>query len=168
MAMAHDAYAAFLFDLDGTVADSMPLHLVAWQQAAREFGGEFPAELFWSWGGIPLPRTVEMLNEQLGFSLPVSAVVERKEGLYLEMLDRLQPVAEVVALLRCVCGQGADGDCVGLAGLIDCTDVEDAGAGGTLSGDCGSGGLHAGQAGAGAVFDRGGAAGSGGRTVPGV
>ena len=93
-------YGAFLFDLDGTVADSMPLHLVAWQQATGEFGGSFPEEFFWAWGGVPLPRTVEMLNERLSYRLPIAEVVERKERLYLEMLDQLKPVAEVVAVLR--------------------------------------------------------------------
>ncbi len=83
----------------------MPLHLEAWQQATREFGGSFPEELFWSWGGIPLPRTVEMLNQQLGYTLPVEATVERKERLYLDMLHRLQPVDEVVAIVEAFAGR---------------------------------------------------------------
>jgi len=90
-------YGAYLFDLDGTLADSMPLHLRSWQQAVREYGGEFPLELFWAWGGIPLTRTVEMLNERFGYTLDPVAVVHRKEQLYLTMLDELKPVASVVA-----------------------------------------------------------------------
>ncbi|HLI77181.1 MAG TPA: HAD family phosphatase [Acidobacteriaceae bacterium] len=90
-------FRAYLFDLDGTVADSMPLHLVSWQQATREFGGDFPAELFWQWGGIPLPRTVEMLNERFGYHLDPAEVVHRKEQLYLTMLDQVHPIASVAA-----------------------------------------------------------------------
>src|SRR5579875_918864 len=90
-------FRAYLFDLAGTVADSMPLHLVSWQQATREFGGDFPAELFWQWGGIPLPRTVEMLNERFGYHLDPAEVVHRKEQLYLTMLDKVHPIATVVA-----------------------------------------------------------------------
>ena len=33
--------AALLLDMDGTLVDSMPLHLAAWQQTALEFGGLF-------------------------------------------------------------------------------------------------------------------------------
>jgi HAD superfamily hydrolase (TIGR01509 family) len=90
-------FRAYLFDLDGTIADSMPLHLISWQQAVREHGGEFPEELFWAWGGIPLPRTVEMLNERFGYHLSPYEVVHRKEQLYLEVLDKVHPIASVAA-----------------------------------------------------------------------
>ena len=93
------AYRAYLFDLDGTVADSMPLHLRSWQQAVREHCAEFPLELFWAWGGIPLKRTVEMLNERFGYNLDPATVVHRKEQLYLSMLEEVKPVASVVAHL---------------------------------------------------------------------
>lgn len=90
-------FRAYLFDLDGTLADSMPLHLRSWQQATREAGADFPPDLFWAWGGIPLTRTVEMLNERFGWRLDPVAVVHRKEGLYLSMLDELKPIPAVLA-----------------------------------------------------------------------
>lgn len=90
-------FKAYLFDLDGTLADSMPLHLHSWQQATREAGGDFPLDLFWAWGGIPLTRTVEMLNERFGWALDPSATVHRKEQLYLTMLDQLKPIPAVLA-----------------------------------------------------------------------
>jgi len=91
------AFGAYLFDLDGTIADSMPLHLISWQQAVREHGGDFPEDLFWAWGGVPLPRTVELLNERFGYHMSPPEVVHRKEQLYLERLDRVRPVASVAA-----------------------------------------------------------------------
>lgn len=90
-------FGAYLFDLDGTVADSMPLHLITWQQAARDFGGSFPEDLFWQWGGIPLPKTVEMLNERFGYHMDPTEVVHHKEQLFLKMLDQLHPIAAVAA-----------------------------------------------------------------------
>ena len=97
LAIPDGNFRAYLFDLDGTLADSMPLHLRSWRQAVREAGGEFPDELFWAWGGIPLPRTVEMLNERFGYAMSPAEVVHRKEQLYLTMLDGLKPVASVLA-----------------------------------------------------------------------
>ena len=89
-------FQAYLFDLDGTVADSMPVHFLAWSQAVTEAGGTFPEDLFYAWGGIPLLRTVEMLNERLGYAMKPADVVHRKESLYLAMLDRVKPVAAVL------------------------------------------------------------------------
>ena len=90
-------FKAYLFDLDGTLADSMPLHLRSWQQATREAGADFPLDLFWAWGGIPLTRTVEMLNERFGWKLDPAAVVHRKEELYLSMLDEVKSIPAVLA-----------------------------------------------------------------------
>lgn len=97
-------FAAYLIDLDGTLADSMPLHLRSWQQATREFGGDFPLDCFWAWGGIPLTRTVEMLNEQFGYTMEPATVVGRKEQLYLGMLDEVKPIASVAEIVRAVHG----------------------------------------------------------------
>jgi HAD superfamily hydrolase (TIGR01509 family) len=98
-------FRAYLFDLDGTVADTMALHLISWQQAVREAGGDFPEDLFWAWGGIPLPRTVEMLNERFGYHLDPPAVVHRKEQLYLQMLDQVKPIVAVVSHINLMHGK---------------------------------------------------------------
>jgi HAD superfamily hydrolase (TIGR01509 family) len=90
-------FEAYLFDCDGTIADSMPLHFRAWTRAVEEGGGSFPEELFYAWAGQPLERTVEMLNEQLGYRLPIAETVRRKEALYDELLDQVQPVPAVLA-----------------------------------------------------------------------
>ena len=92
-------HAAYLFDLDGTVADSMPLHYIAWSQAIREHGGQFPEPLFYQMGGIPLHRTVELLNERFRTTMDPHAVVERKEALYLASIPELKPVADVLEIL---------------------------------------------------------------------
>ena len=92
-------FDAYLFDLDGTVADSMPLHFRAWTRAIRDAGGEFPEELFYAWGGVPIERIVELLNERYGLSMPVAETAHRKEALYVELLPELQPMASVVRVM---------------------------------------------------------------------
>jgi len=41
------SFKAYLFDCDGTIADSMPLHYLAWKKALGEWGCEFPEETFY-------------------------------------------------------------------------------------------------------------------------
>jgi HAD superfamily hydrolase (TIGR01509 family) len=89
-------FKAFLFDCDGTIADSMPLHFVAWKQALAERGCEITEELFYAWGGRPVADVIESLNERDGLAMPVEAVAERKEGLYYELLHELKAVPEVL------------------------------------------------------------------------
>ncbi|MBG6101245.1 beta-phosphoglucomutase family hydrolase [Micromonospora vinacea] len=90
-------FAAYLFDCDGTIVDSMPLHYLAWQQALEEWGCEFPEDLFYAWGGRPTADIIVALNEQQGLAMPVAAVVERRESYYQELLPQLAAVPEVLA-----------------------------------------------------------------------
>ena len=90
------SFKAYLFDCDGTIADSMPLHYVAWKKALGEWKCEFPEELFYAWGGRRTPEIISTLNRMQGLSMPVAAVASRKEALYYELLPELKPVAEVL------------------------------------------------------------------------
>jgi HAD superfamily hydrolase (TIGR01509 family) len=90
-------FDAYLFDLDGTIADSMPLHFRAWTRAVEEHGGTFPEELFYAWAGIPHERTVELLNERFGYALPVAETARRKEALFEAARDDVKPVPAVLA-----------------------------------------------------------------------
>jgi beta-phosphoglucomutase family hydrolase len=89
-------FRAYLFDCDGTVADSMPLHYIAWKTALGEWNCEFDEKLFYEWGGKPPVEIVASLNQMQGLSMPVEQVASRKEHLYFELLPQLEPVAEVL------------------------------------------------------------------------
>jgi HAD superfamily hydrolase (TIGR01509 family) len=90
------SFNAYLFDCDGTVADSMPLHDVAWSKALSEWNCEFSEELFYAWGGMPIVEIITALNEKHGLTMPVGEVSKQKEELYLEILPQLKAVPEVV------------------------------------------------------------------------
>lgn len=89
-------FAAYLFDCDGTIADSMPLHYIAWKKALSEWGCEFDEDLFYRWGGKPVHEIISTLNQMHGLQMPVAQVAERKESLYYEQLPDLKPVPEVL------------------------------------------------------------------------
>jgi beta-phosphoglucomutase family hydrolase len=89
-------FQAYLFDCDGTVADSMPLHYIAWKKALGEWNCPFDEELFYSWGGVPPVEIVASLNKMHGLNMPVAEVADRKEIYYFDQLADLKPVAEVV------------------------------------------------------------------------
>jgi HAD superfamily hydrolase (TIGR01509 family) len=99
------SFHAYLFDCDGTIADSMPLHYVAWKAALAPWNCPFPEDLFYSWGGIPVPEVVAMLNKKYGLSMPVKEVAERKEQVYIESLPHLKAVPEVLDVIESECGR---------------------------------------------------------------
>lgn len=99
------SFAAYLFDCDGTIVDSMPLHYIAWKGALGEWDCEFEEQLFYAWGGMPIVEIVATLNRQHGLSMPAETVAHRKESLYFELLPQLQAVPEVLEVIEARHGQ---------------------------------------------------------------
>ena len=89
-------FQAYLFDCDGTVADSMPLHYRAWKQALAEWGCRFEEKRFYAMGGMPVTEIIATLGNEQALEMPVDAVSHRKESLYYELLSELRAVPEVL------------------------------------------------------------------------
>ena len=105
LSLPNGTFHAYLFDCDGTVADSMPLHYVAWRTALAEWHCPFSEELFYSWGGFPVAKIISLLNEKHNLQMPVEEVAHRKEQLYYDQLPQLQPVPEVLEHIEARHGQ---------------------------------------------------------------
>jgi len=93
-------FAAYIFDCDGTLADTMPTHYKAWRIALGEYSCEFPEAMFYELGGVPTARIVEILNERHGCKVPVNETVEHKEAIFLELSNEIAAIEPVVALAR--------------------------------------------------------------------
>jgi HAD superfamily hydrolase (TIGR01509 family) len=94
------SFGAYLFDCDGTIADSMPLHYLAWKKALAEWNCELEEGLFYEWGGMPVAEIISTLNQRHGLTMPVETVSRRKENLYFELLPQLRAVPEVLEHIR--------------------------------------------------------------------
>lgn len=89
-------FRAYLFDCDGTIADSMPLHYKAWKKALAEYGCTYEEDLFYAWGGKPVRKIIADLNEMQGLNMPVDALAERKESFYHAQLHELKGIPDVL------------------------------------------------------------------------
>ncbi len=90
------AFKAYLFDCDGTVVDSMPLHYLAWRRALDVYRCDFPEELFYEWGGKPVDEILRTLSHAQGIALPIQETADIKESYFHEALPQLTVVAEVL------------------------------------------------------------------------
>ena len=89
-------FHAYLFDCDGTIADSMALHYVAWRDALAAWNCSFSEDLFYAWAGLAVAKIISLLNENHGLNMPVEEVERRKEELYLKALPNIKAVPEVL------------------------------------------------------------------------
>jgi HAD superfamily hydrolase (TIGR01509 family) len=95
-------YSAFIFDCDGTLADSMPLHQRAWIHALRKHGAsfEFGWELFMSRAGKTIELTVIELNAQFGLTMDPTLVAADQRAHYDALAPGVLALDEVVAFAR--------------------------------------------------------------------
>ena len=99
----------FIFDLDGTLVDTMPSHFVAWTEIARRHGLTFPEARFYSLGGVPTAKIAAMLIAEAGLTLDPQAVALEKEQMYYDSLAAgggVKPIATVIELARSHRDQG--------------------------------------------------------------
>jgi len=96
---------ALIFDLDGTIADTMPIHFIAWRNAAARYGIDFTVELFAQLAGIPLYPTVMKLNEMFGKNIDPKEMGDAKEEEYELNMHRSLPIVPVVNLIKKYHGQ---------------------------------------------------------------
>jgi len=89
-----------VFDCDGTLADSMPLHWRAWRVVLGRYRLHLPEERFYSLGGVPSQDILRMLSAEQGIALDPLAVAREKEAEYLPLIAQVGPINAVVRIAR--------------------------------------------------------------------
>jgi beta-phosphoglucomutase family hydrolase len=87
-----------IFDCDGTLADTMPLHWHAWQIVTQRHNLHFPEDRFYSFGGVPSRDILKLLAQEQGRSLDHIAVAHEKEAAYIPLIAQAGPIHVVVEI----------------------------------------------------------------------
>jgi beta-phosphoglucomutase family hydrolase len=89
-----------VFDCDGTLADTMPMHWRAWQVIAKKYKLHFPEDRFYSLGGVPSRDILQMLAKEQGVTLDHIQAAHEKENAYLPLMAEVEPIHAVVEIAR--------------------------------------------------------------------
>ena len=89
-----------VFDCDGTLADTMPLHWRAWQVIATKYKLHFPEDRFYSLGGVPSRDILQMLAREQGVTLDHIKAAHEKENVYLPLMAQVEPIHAVVEIAQ--------------------------------------------------------------------
>jgi len=90
----------FIFDLDGTLADTMPAHYAAWTLVAGRHGLTFPEDRFYQLGGVPTGKIAAMLVSEAGLTLDAALVAAEKERAFIDSMDQPQGVRPITAVVE--------------------------------------------------------------------
>ena len=92
---------ALIFDCDGTLADTMPIHYKAWVSILAPLGLPFDTRRFYELGGMPTSKIIRLLSDETGVPVAdadIGGLVERKEAIFLSMLGEVEPLAGIVGI----------------------------------------------------------------------
>lgn len=89
-----------IFDCDGTLADTMPLHWRAWQTIANRHRLDLSEDRFYSLGGVPSRDILRMLSSEQGVRLDAISVAREKEAEYLPLIAQVEPINPVLGVAR--------------------------------------------------------------------
>jgi beta-phosphoglucomutase family hydrolase len=97
-------FAGYIFDLDGTLIDTMPLHYRAWDEALRQAGlpGRLDEDFFYSLGGVATRRVAELLAQHHGLAIDTERVFHAKEKLFSKLQPEARLIEPVAAFARTV------------------------------------------------------------------
>jgi HAD superfamily hydrolase (TIGR01509 family) len=91
---------ALIFDCDGTLTDSMPLHYLAWREVLGRHGIAFDEDRFYALGGIPSDKIIAMLAAENGRDLDAGAIAHEKETAFFSHMHLLDEIPAVTSIVR--------------------------------------------------------------------
>ncbi len=82
---------AVIFDLDGVLFDSEPVHRKAWLSVLKETGHPFTEKDLLPWTGLPCMDMSKELATQIGYEKPWEDLYHKKEGRYKQLITENNP-----------------------------------------------------------------------------
>ena len=89
-----------IFDFDGTLADTMPLHWKAWGRVMEKHGITITEERFYGLGGVPARDIIRMLADEQGVAIDLPEAVLDKGQFYLDILHEAELIEITMTIVR--------------------------------------------------------------------
>lgn len=115
-----DASSAVIFDNDGTVVDTMPVHYQTYLHALSPHGISFPPSLFYQLAGVPAGDIIAKLSREQKIPISVEEVLAKKNAALHSAMQTVRPIKPALAVLHYAKGKGKP---VGIASGGDRKDV---------------------------------------------
>lgn len=89
-----------IFDLDGTLADSIPVHMLCWDEVCKTFNYKFSKEVMYAMTGMPTRRFAEFIKQDSGCSLSVDEIMKLKQFHFHRLVSTIKPVSKLFEFVK--------------------------------------------------------------------
>lgn len=101
----HPEAKGLIFDLDGTLSDSLPVHVTTWNMIGEKFGFQFDPKIVYEMTGRPTIEFARRVVEQYHLTVAPEVIVRMKQTSFWNLSHLLQPVPEVVSIVKTFYGK---------------------------------------------------------------
>ena len=95
----HPKARGLIFDVDGTICDTMPVHFIAWREVSAKQGITFTPELFVEVTGLPALQTSQYLKNKFDKDFDEFEFTLNKEIIFERNMHKAKPIEPVVNLI---------------------------------------------------------------------
>ena len=89
-----------IFDCDGTLVDTMPIHFKAWSITTEKYVLIFPEDRFYALGGVSPFEVLRILSSEQDKKIDFEEVTQEKESLYMQLISEAKEIPEVMEIVR--------------------------------------------------------------------
>lgn len=89
-----------IFDCDGTLVDSMPLHMKAWEESFKNFEVKFEYDFLYSLKGMKETDIVELYNKTFGTNINPEEIVSVKQAYMEKNVSSVLPIEPIVNIAK--------------------------------------------------------------------
>ncbi len=96
----HPDAKGLIFDMDGTISDSLPVHLATWKAIGKKYGFVFDPKILLDLTGRPTIEFADRIISRYGISEKPEVLVQLKQESFWELAHLLNPIEEVVSIVK--------------------------------------------------------------------
>ena len=96
----HPDAKALIFDLDGTLSDSLPVHVETWNRIGEKYGFKFDTKILYEMTGRPTIEFGQRIVEEYNLDVKPEDIVRMKQESFWNLSHLLRPVSEVVNIVK--------------------------------------------------------------------
>lgn len=94
-----DYIKGLIFDCDGTLVDSMPLHMKAWEYAVKESGLRWDYEYFFSMKGMPGAEILNLYAKDFKAQINPEKIIQLKLDYFHQHRTEFKPIEHVYEIV---------------------------------------------------------------------
>jgi beta-phosphoglucomutase family hydrolase len=96
----HPDARALIFDLDGTLSNSLPVHMATWNKVGETYGFKFDPQIMLEMTGRATIEFARHIVAYYGLSVDPEEIVKLKQKSFRDSAQLLEPVDEIIAIVK--------------------------------------------------------------------